>query len=86
MHGVALTPMDLSFPVSIRTPQPIPQGFSRLYGQAAVSFLLMAHTFLGDEVAAGQPPLPRSAVSSGSAQDAWDRHLGQHSPGAPYLA
>lgn len=65
MPGTALTPLDLFFPVSIQTPQLIPQGFSRLYGQAAVRLLLVAPTFLGDEPAAGQPPSPRSAVSSG---------------------
>lgn len=56
VRDIALTLMDLSFPASAPTPQPIPRGFSRLYGQAAVSFLLMAQAFLGDELAAGQPP------------------------------
>lgn len=80
LHNITLTSTDPSFPVSIWTPQPIPQGSSCLYGQAAISFLLTAPTFLGDELAAGQPPLP----SSGSAQGAWDHHVGLRSPGAPH--
>lgn len=77
---IALTPVDLSFPMSIQIPHLIPLG--SLYPQAAAS--LMAHTFPGDELSAGQPPLPRSVVGSSSAWASWDHQPGLCLPGAPY--